>query len=115
MTEHNNAFQEAYSDESFWDKLFRYAKTAGKELVEKALWLYYAAQRPTTPVWAKGVIYGALGYFILPVDAITDIIPGIGYSDDLGIIAAAIGVVAMYMDDEVKAQATQKLRDWFGD
>lgn len=115
MSEEKSAFEQAYSDEGFWDKLVRYAKTAGKELVEKALWLYYASQQPATPLWAKGVIYGALGYFILPVDAIPDVMPAVGFTDDLGIIAAALGTVAMYIDDEVKALTTQKLRDWFGD
>lgn len=115
MSEEKSAFEQAYSDEGFWDKLVRYARTAGRELVEKALWLYYASQRPATPVGAKGVIYGALGYFILPVDAIPDVMAGVGFTDDLGIIAAALGTVAMYIDDEVKGQAAQKLRDWFGD
>ena len=53
-------------------------------MIQKALWLYYAAQRPQTPIWAKTTIYAALGYFILPVDIIPDLIPGAGYVDDLG-------------------------------
>ena len=48
-----------YSDSSFWDKVKKFALTAGKEVIEKALWLYYAAQRPETPKWAKTAIYGA--------------------------------------------------------
>lgn len=115
MSEDNSAFERAYSEEGFWDKLVRYAGKAGRELVEKALWLYYAAQKPSTPAWAKGVIYGALGYFILPIDAIPDVAVGIGYTDDLGIIVASLGVVAAYIDEDVKAQAARKLRDWFGD
>jgi uncharacterized membrane protein YkvA (DUF1232 family) len=55
----------------------------GREVIEKALWLYYAAQQPNTPLWAKTAIYGALGYFISPIDAIPDITPVIGYADDL--------------------------------
>lgn len=58
--------QKEYTEESFWSKLTRYATSAGKEVVEKALLLYYAAQRPDTPMWAKATVYGALGYFILP-------------------------------------------------
>ncbi len=56
----------AYSEESFWDKTARHAEAAGYEVIEKAPWLYYAAQKPTTPAWARTVVYGALGYFILP-------------------------------------------------
>lgn len=56
-----------YSDSSFWDKLKNFAKAAGKEVIEKALFLYYAAQENDTPVWAKTVIYSALAYFISPI------------------------------------------------
>ena len=103
-----------YSETGFWEKLKNYALAAGSELVEKALWLYYAAQRPETPAWAKTVIFGALAYFISPIDAIPDVIPVVGYADDLGAIAAAIGMVSLYITEEVKVQASQKMKDWFG-
>lgn len=109
-----NGFSKEFSDDGFWNKVIKYAKTAGQEVIEKALWLYYAAQNPQTPTWAKTTIYGALGYFILPIDAIPDMLPGVGYTDDLGVIAAAITAVSMYITDEVKQQTAQKLRDWFG-
>lgn len=104
-----------YSEERFWRKLSRFARTAGKQVVAKALLLYYAAQSPQTPPWAKTAIYGALAYFILPFDAIPDLIPIAGYTDDLTTLAAAIAVVAVAITPEVKAQAQQKLRDWFGE
>lgn len=107
-------YQDKFSDDGFWDKIVKYAKTAGKEVIEKALWLYYAAQNSNTPAWAKGVIYGALGYFILPIDAIPDIAPIVGYTDDLGVIGTAIAAVSMYINDDVKKLASQKLKDWFG-
>ena len=105
---------DGYSDESFWDKAGKYAKAAGKEVIEKSLWLYYAAQRPETPVWAKAVIYGALAYFISPVDAIPDVIPVVGFVDDLGAVAAALATVAVYIDEGVKTKASGKLKSWFG-
>ncbi|ABI58651.1 YkvA family protein [Nitrosomonas eutropha] len=107
-------FEKRFSDNGFWDKVVKYAKTAGQGVIEKALWLYYAAQNPQTPMWAKTTIYGALGYFISFIDAVPDITPAVGYVDDLGVLAAAVAAVSMYITDEVKAQATQKLRDWFG-
>ena len=102
-----------YSETRFWNKVKRYAATAGSEVIEKALWLYYAAQRPETPVWAKTVIYSALAYFILPTDAIPDIVPMAGYVDDLGALASAIATVAMYVTDDVKQKARDKMREWF--
>ncbi|NJN86870.1 MAG: DUF1232 domain-containing protein [Leptolyngbyaceae cyanobacterium SL_7_1] len=104
-----------FSEIEFWEKLKSFAIYAGKEVVEKALILYYAAQRPETPLWAKMTIYSALAYFVLPTDAIPDITPLIGYADDLGTLAAALGAVAMSITPDVKQLAKQKMQDWFGE
>lgn len=104
-----------YSDNNFWEKLRDFAVQAGCDVVEKALTLFYAAQRPETPLWAKTVIYSALAYFILPTDAIPDIAPFAGYADDLGTLVAALGTVAMCITPEVKQAARQSVEDWFGE
>ena len=104
-----------FEEQSLWQKLVRYAKIAGKEVVEKALWLFYASQGADTPGWAKSVIYGALAYFILPTDAIADIIPGVGYIDDLGVLTAAVATVVFFINADVRAQASKKMGDWFGE
>lgn len=103
-----------YSDEKFWAKLKNFALTAGQEVVEKALILYYAAQNPNVPAWAKTVIVGALAYLISPVDSIPDVLVGIGFTDDLGVLLAAIATVSIHINDETKEQAKQKMKDWFG-
>ncbi|MBP8214855.1 MAG: DUF1232 domain-containing protein [Propionivibrio sp.] len=115
MANVKRGFEKEYSESRFWEKVMAYARTAGKEVVEKALWLYYSAQHPKTPAWARSVIYGALGYFIFPIDAIPDLTPIAGYADDLGVLAAALATVALYVNDEVKAKAAGKLSAWFGD
>ncbi len=107
-------FSRQYSEKKFWDKLVVYAKSAGTEVVERALQLYYAAQEPDTPAWAKGVIIASLGYFISPLDAILDVTPIVGFSDDLGVLALAIATVAVYITPAVKQQARAKMKDWFG-
>lgn len=104
----------SFSESGFWQKLGRYAKVAGREVAEKALWLCLAAQSPTTPRWARTTIYGALGYFILPLDAIPDFAPLVGYTDDLGVLAAALATVSLYVTDDIKARSRQMLDKWFG-
>ena len=111
----DNKFESAFSEKGFWDKLLHYAKTAGREVVEKALLLFYAAQEEKAPAWAKATIAASLGYFIVPLDAITDLTPVVGYADDLGVLVLAITAVARYINDDVRAKTAQKLRDWFGD
>ncbi len=100
--------------EDFWRKLARSARVAGREVVEKALWLYYAAQQPNVPRWAKLTIWGALAYFVLPVDAVPDVLPAVGFVDDLGVLTAALATVAAYVDEDVKEQSRQRLCAWFG-
>jgi uncharacterized membrane protein YkvA (DUF1232 family) len=101
------------TEASFWDKLITCVKRAGGELLELALQLYYALQAPNTPAWAKAVIVAALGYFISPVDVIPDVLPVIGYTDDLAVLVAAVATVATYITDEIKAKATAQVRRWF--
>jgi uncharacterized membrane protein YkvA (DUF1232 family) len=115
MSEQNNGFAKDYSDSSFWEKVKGAAKVAGVEVIDKSLQLYYTMQQPSTPIWAKTVIVGALGYLISPIDAIPDVVPFVGYSDDLGVIVAAVAAVSSHISDDVKAMAKAKLKDWFGD
>ena len=110
-----NKFEAAYTEHRFRDKLRHYARTAGREVVEKALLLFYAAQEERAPAWAKGTIAAALGYFIVPLDAIADLAPGIGYADDLGVLVLAIAAVSRYINDDVRAKAMKKMRNWFGE
>ncbi|MCE9680246.1 DUF1232 domain-containing protein [Shewanella sp. AS1] len=106
---------EAYSEAGFWQKVKQFAKQAGREVIHKAFCLYYAAQRPDTPKWAKTVIFGALAYFITPLDAVPDLTPFVGFTDDLGALAAALAMVSVYIDDEVEQQASDKTAQWFED
>ena len=103
-----------FSQESFWSKLNKAAKLAGREIVEQSLVLYYVGNDPSTPRWAKGVIAAALGYFILPLDAIPDIAPFVGYADDLGAIAAALATVAACISKTHHQKANAKTEEWFG-
>ena len=112
MTEHNE-YEEAFSDTGFWEKLKKYALLAGREVVEKALLLYYAAQEEKAPAWAKGTIAAALGYFIVPLDAVADLTPAVGYADDLGVLVLAIAAVATYINDDVRARTAATMARWF--
>ncbi|NEP11435.1 MAG: DUF1232 domain-containing protein [Symploca sp. SIO2C1] len=112
ITVNLNSTQNSYSKESFWEKVKNFASAAGKEIIEKALLLYYAAQNPNTPTWAKTTIYAALAYFISPIDGIPDVLPVVGFTDDFTALIAAIAVVTMYITPEVKEQAKQKIEDW---
>lgn len=111
----SSEYSKEYSESSFWNKVKKYASKAGSKVIYTALKLYYTMQSPDTPAWAKAVIIGALGYFIAPIDAISDVIPVVGYADDLGVLAAAAASVVTNITPAIKAEAKRKMKDWFGD
>lgn len=103
-----------FTEGDFWQKIKDTFKAAGRKVIGMALQLFFSAKKPSTPLWAKAVIYSAIAYFISPIDAIPDITPVVGYSDDLAALTAALGTVSAYVDTVVKKMAEEKLREWFG-
>lgn len=108
-------YEPHFNEDSFWQKLNRYARQAGLKVVYAALLLYYAYRRKETPSWAKRVVFGVLGYLIMPIDFIPDLSPLIGYTDDLGVLGIGLVTIAAYVNADVKVQAREKLHHWFGD
>lgn len=102
-----------YSEGSFWAKIKSYALSAGSEVVETALKLFYALEDKDTPAWARTIIIGALVYFIAPMDAVPDLLPG-GYVDDLGALVGAAWTVAAHIKPEHVEKAKKTLTRWFG-
>ena len=106
-TEDVQNYSEAYSDKNFWEKLARYALRAGKEVIGRVLTLFYCFKDDDTPEWAKAIILGALGYFIVPTDAIPDVVPVVGYSDDLGVIVFAFSRIVAHIKDSHRKMAKE--------
>ena len=103
-----------YTGPSLWVTLKKVAVSAGRKTLLSALILFYCLRDRDTPAWAKSVIVGALGYLILPVDLIPDVIPVVGYADDWGVIVAALASVTAYIKDEHKAKAHAQMERFFG-
>ena len=103
-----------YSDAKFSEKVAKFAKRAGKAVLKPALTLFHAARDADTPAWARATMVGALGYFISLVDAIPDITPVAGYTDDLWVLAVATVVVAAHIKPEHSTKAEETLNRLFG-
>lgn len=99
------AYQDEFSEESFWMKVRKYAKKVGATGIYTVFLLYYTFRKPDLPLKARSTILGALGYFIMPIDFIPDMTPIIGYTDDMVALTGALLLVAAYIDDSTKAQA----------
>lgn len=75
----------------FWPKIRKVASQV--PFAADALSLWWCARDPTTPTAAKGMVMAALAYFVLPTDAIPDVLPVLGFTDDAAVIAALIAIV----------------------
>ena len=102
-----------FKPQSFWQKLCRLARRAGRRFVEVCLLLYYTAQSPRLPVWEKLLIYSALLYFLTPMDAVPDFLP-LGLTDDFTILSATLVRVGNLIDHTIQARVARLLTEWFG-
>ena len=103
-----------YDDEAFGEKVWRVARILGRKGLVEALTLFYALKDPDTPARARTLILGTLGYFVFPFDALPDLVPFVGYTDDLALLGVCLGVVAMHVKEEHRRQAETTVREWLG-
>ncbi|MEZ0169016.1 YkvA family protein [Microvirga sp. TS319] len=91
----------------FWNKLRR---VAGKiPFTEDLVAAFYCAVDPKTPSRVKLILLGAIAYFVMPLDAVSDFLPLIGFADDAAVLAAAITQVASSITEEHRAKARESL------
>lgn len=106
-------YEKEYSESRLWEKIKKVAKKAGIKVIYYVLVLFYAMKSENVTMAEKALIIAALGYFILPIDMIPDIIPIVGYGDDAAVLYGLIQKLDC-IDERVKAQAKSKLKEWFG-
>ena len=107
-------YESEFSFDNLMNKIKESAKKAGLKAIYMALLLYYALESPTISTMDKAIIYGALGYFICPIDIIPDILPFIGLTDDIAVLAWAFSRVKRNVTDMTREKAKTKLKIWFG-
>jgi uncharacterized membrane protein YkvA (DUF1232 family) len=94
---------QAKVERSFWDKMRKYIRRV--PFVEEAVAGYYCAIDPETPLQVKAVLFGALAYFVLPIDIVPDLMPWLGFTDDAAVLYAALRTVAPHIKNTHRAQA----------
>lgn len=102
-----------FSESGLWKKISLHGTKLGQQTMYSILLLYYAFKRKETPLWAKNIVIGVLGYLISPIDFIPDLTPIIGYTDDVSILGFGLVTIACYVDDGVRTAARKKLATWF--
>lgn len=75
----------------FWSKLRR--NLARLPFAAELVAAYCCATDPATPPRARAILFGALAYFIVPVDMVPDFVAGLGFTDDMTVLLLAMATV----------------------
>jgi uncharacterized membrane protein YkvA (DUF1232 family) len=84
----NTEDQMVFVEDNLWTKLQRTGKKIS--FAKDVLALFNYMRDPFVSWQRKTIVVAALIYFISPIDTIPDIMPLVGYLDDLGVIAALL-------------------------
>lgn len=108
-TDHSTHADETAVREKFW----RTARKAARHVpfMDEVVASYYCALDKQTPLRAKAILFAALGYFILPADTIPDIVFGLGFTDDIAVLTAAITAVRAHIKPAHRLAARQALTE----
>lgn len=87
------------------NKLFSYAKTSGQYLMALVEAVYLTWQDKRTPKTLKIALASSMIYFLSPIDAIPDFLPG-GFADDISLLLGTLYLVGTvgkeYLSESLK-------------
>ena len=87
-----------------------------KHLKSEVLPLFFAYRDPRVPWYAKLLIVIEVGYALSPIDLIPDLIPVLGYLDDIVLVPFGIAMVIKMIPRQVMEEAREKAsksKNWF--
>lgn len=108
----DDKYVKEFSESGLTNFIKKYAKKGGREFLIMLFKLWYSL--PNASKTSIAIILAALGYAISPVDAIPDILPIVGLTDDAGILAATITAIAADITPEAEKKAEEKVDDILG-
>ncbi|MGO1161334.1 YkvA family protein [Brucella pseudogrignonensis] len=93
----------------FW----KTARRAGRMVpfMDEVVAAYYCALDEKTPTRVRMTLMAALAYFVLPFDIIPDMLVGIGFTDDVAVLMAALTAVRAHITPAHRIAARDAMRD----
>jgi uncharacterized membrane protein YkvA (DUF1232 family) len=98
-----------YSEEALSEKLLNLPKSTCGQILETVLQLWETLLDGATPWPIKLSIISCLGYFVCPVDAVPDLIPGVGYADDFAAMTLLLSALSAYLTPEIRRRALRRM------
>ena len=101
-------YERHYNEDKLWQKLRKFARKWGEKLLYPAMMLYCLMKSPDVSLRDKALIAGALGYLILPIDAMPDFIPMFGFVDDLSALMLTLKTLNKSLTPEIRDEARRE-------
>ena len=101
-----------YDELQLFDKLKFVGKKIGSKVVFYVIIMAMLIGDTKIPLKVRLVFMAALGYLILPTDLVADLLPAIGFTDDIAFLTFAISNAHEYITPEVKDKAKEKMGQW---
>ncbi|GEM_PF-6088252 len=92
-----NEFAEGSADDIDETVLMKMRRGPVKKIWDQVLKLWEVVQNPKADTTVKAIAIGALIYLISPLDVIPDVVPVLGLTDDVGVLAYAMAQLSKMM------------------
>jgi uncharacterized membrane protein YkvA (DUF1232 family) len=94
----------------FWKTARKAAKSV--PFLDEVIAGYYCALDPSTPFRVRGTLLAALAYFVMPFDIIPDFIFGLGFTDDVAVLMAALNAIRNHITPAHREAARKAMEDF---
>ena len=93
----------------FW----RVARKAARRIpfMDEVVAAYFCALDPATPTRVRASLLAALAYFVVPFDILPDFILGLGFTDDVTVLAGVLAMLRTHITDRHRQAARRALED----
>jgi uncharacterized membrane protein YkvA (DUF1232 family) len=105
--------QQQSREERVRARFWKTARKAAKSIpfLDEVVAGYFCALDPATPTRVRGILLGSLAYFVLPLDFIPDILLGLGFSDDVAVLMAALTAIRTHITPAHRAAAQKAIQN----
>ncbi|QND51168.1 DUF1232 domain-containing protein [Phyllobacterium sp. 628] len=108
-----SGYEQRSREETVRARFWKTARKAAKSIpfLDEVIAGYYCALDPATPMRVRGTLLAALAYFVLPLDIIPDFILGLGFTDDVAVLMAALSAVRNHITPAHREAAKKAVAD----
>lgn len=104
-----DARRERQVRERFWRTTRRAARYV--PFMDDVVAAYFAAIDKQTPMKVRGTLLAALAYFVTPIDLVPDFLIGLGFTDDVAVLTAAIAAIQGHIKPSHRKAAREALSE----